>query len=175
MKISFYLCMIKRIVVGFILILFLWHPVFAASVQISSGEQEGDITTVEESPDVNLDDFGHLLFKTVLSLILVVVLVYVGTFVFKRFVHRPRREGGAFVRIIGSTMLGPKKSIYLVEVEDRVLVLGVTDASISFLTELENQPADGTQDLTRPKESGISKRGFRQVLDSLLKKRGDDG
>lgn len=175
MKISFYMCMIKRMVVGFILMLFLWLPVFAASDQISTGEQEGDITTVEESPDLNRNDFGQLLFKTVLSLVLVVVLVYVGTFVFKRFVHRQRRGGGAFVRIVGSTMLGPKKSIYLVEVEDRVLVLGVTDASISFLTELENQPADGTQDLTRSEESGISKWGFRQVLDSLLKKRGDDG
>ena len=118
--------------------------------------------------------FGPLLLKTVVSLLVVVGVTVFGMYGLKHFINR-KKSGNLAIRVIGSTMLGPKKGIYLVEVAERWLLLGVTDASISMLTELEK----GSQtDASYPHGGGESQvlgNRFREFLDTFIKKRGDDG
>ncbi len=111
-----------------------------------------------------------MMVRSVLSLIFIVGLVGLGSWVLKKYVQKNRKGKGLPVKIVGSTYLDPKKSIYLVDVEDKRLVLGVTDAAITFLTELEKKPE--SEEMI-PSETGHSSGvGFKEMLNTLLKKRG---
>ena len=78
-----------------------------------------------------------LLVRTVLSLGLVVILIYGVVFVLRRMVSRQRPSGsGALIRVVGSAFIGPKKGVYLLEVLDRILVVGVTDTTMVLLSEI---------------------------------------
>ena len=83
-------------------------------------------------------NFGKLIFRTVLSLFVVVGLLFLGMFGFKwinsKISGRPNLTGQ--IRLHGSIPLGPKRALYFAQVLNRVLVLGVTDTSVSLLTEI---------------------------------------
>ena len=84
-------------------------------------------------------NFLGLFLKSVGALILIALLIFI-TVYFLRQIYKVKNGKGFsnnFVNIIGSTFLSPKKSIYLVEICERVLVLGVTDTDISILTEFD--------------------------------------
>jgi flagellar protein FliO/FliZ len=51
-------------------------------------------------------------------------------------------SGGGTVRVAERAFLGPKKAIYLVEIGDRVLALGITEQSISVLAEWRSGELD---------------------------------
>jgi len=142
---------------------------------VAQQEEKQPVEESESAPDLRQEGFGGALFRTVISLVVVVGLVYAGMFGLRRFVYRRKSTGALPIRVLGSTLLGPKKGIYLVEVEDRRLVLGVTEASISFLTELKSPPPPEFQGSPLKAEKEHSGRGFRAYLDSLMKKRGSDG
>ena len=167
---------VRRIFVGFAFLMVFCGGDLVAQTQTTPVEQQEEKQPVEESaPDLRQEGFGGALFRTVISLVLVVGLVYAGMFGLRRFVYRRKSTGALPIRVLGSTLLGPKKGIYLVEVEDRRLVLGVTEASISFLTELKSPPPPEFQGSPLKGEKGHPGRGFRAYLDSLMKRRGSDG
>jgi len=149
----------------------LFPQVVQDTLQQEMGIQEGD---KKDTVDFNQDGFGPMLFKTTLSLILIIGLIGLAGYGFKRLMNRSKGAGSVPVRIIGSTIMGPKKSIYIVEVEGRRLLLGVTDVSISFLTELENISSDElavqqSLDSNKGKSSGSK---FMDYLDTFMNKRG---
>ena len=78
------------------------------------------------------------------------------------------------VRSLGSTLLGPKKVVTLVEVEGRILVLGVTDSTITCLTEFKktSAPSAGQAAPDAVKSSGMN---FGDIFHKLIKRRGSDG
>jgi len=111
---------------------------------------------------------GWILVKTMLALAFVVALVWVMTWALKKLASRQSVPGGAGVRVVSATSLGPKKSIYLVDVADRRLVLGATDQQITCLTEME-RPDEAVETALPEKRSHG---GFRQVLDGVMNRRG---
>lgn len=112
-------------------------------------------------------NMGWVLVKTMLALAVVVGLVWVMTWVLKKMTSRQALGSTSDVRIVSATPIGPKKSIYLVDVADRRLVLGVTDQQISCLTEMEvPDDAEAAVQTMSPEH-----RGFRQMLDGLIKGR----
>ena len=128
----------------------------------------------EEVIPLEQRNFGPVIFRTMVSLILLVGLIYAAMFFLRRFVNRRRGSGGLSIRILGSTFLGPKKGIYLVEVEGRRLLLGVTDGAISYLTELEKGADEEVSDVT-PQATGETEGGrFRDILNTWMGKRGKD-
>jgi flagellar protein FliO/FliZ len=82
-------------------------------------------------------DFLGLFLKSVGAFILVSILIFATVYILRQFYKLKSSKGfnANFINIIGSTFLSPKKSIYLVEICEKILVLGVTDTDISILTE----------------------------------------
>lgn len=73
------------------------------------------------------------------SLFVVIALIFLFVFILKRI--NPRKgmpDNQRPVQLLFQEPLGQKRSICLVKVLDRVLVLGVTNAHISYLSTLEN-------------------------------------
>ena len=103
------------------------------------------------------------------SALLLVLGIFLGTFyllrrVMKRDVADPGKKN---IRIIDRNYIGVKKSVALVEVPGKVLVLGVTNDHISFLTQIDD-PASIEQ-LKRTGRAGASTT-FSSNLNRLLTK-----
>jgi flagellar biosynthetic protein FliO len=148
--------------------------------------QEAESVVPKDPSGFGQEGFGSALVKTILSLGVVIALVYFTTFGIKRFLTRSKGRSSASIRVLGSTLLGPKKGIYIIEVESRRLLLGVTEATISYLTELEENAAEAMDHggLAGP-PSGSSSAGsgtaprtvgstFKDMFDGFMKRRGDD-
>ncbi len=77
--------------------------------------------------------------KALLPLLLIVGLLY-GALVFvKRYgiSVRGKKSGAVSIDVISTQMIMPKKFISIVRVEDKLLVLGISDQSITFLKEMD--------------------------------------
>jgi len=75
-----------------------------------------------------------------LALVLVVAILVGGAYLMKKLLSRtPIGSAESPVRLIYQQSLGPRRSICLVKVLDKVLVLGVTGTSISPLMTLEGE------------------------------------
>ena len=69
----------------------------------------------------------------------------------------------AGMRVVGRLPLEPRRSIYLVEVGGRCLVVGVGDGPMALLSELPEVPADATAVVGRSAEPALA-RAWRRVL-----------
>ena len=73
------------------------------------------------------------------SLVVIIVFIYGAVFLLRKL--SGNRVGGAgrdkTVRLIEQTYLAPKKSVCLIKMADRAVLVGVTEAQISMLTEME--------------------------------------
>ena len=88
-------------------------------------------------------DFTWLFIKMLLVLGIVTVLAililkYAVTHIgmFKRF------QRGKYFRVLGRYVLEPRKSLYLVQVGGRYLVIGVADHGINLITEISEEQAE---------------------------------
>jgi len=80
--------------------------------------------------------------RMIFALFLVIALICLFVFILRKI--NPRRgitDNQRPVQLMFQESLGQKRSICLVKVFDRVLVLGVTNAHISYLSTLENDEA----------------------------------
>ena len=100
--------------------------------------QEPVTQTLTQATDPNV---SGLLVRTFVSLIAVLALLYLGVIGLKKYLMQRNgiNKSLATLKVIGSTFLGPKKAIYLVQVIDRILILGVTDTQVSLLSEITDQ------------------------------------
>lgn len=106
------------------------------------------------------------IFKTVVPLFFIVALMY-GVLIFvKKYGIKinGNKAGSVHINVVSSQMIMPKKFISVVKVEDKLLVLGVSEQSITLLKEL-NQPEDF------PKQN-IAINQKTNFLDSLKKNLG---
>lgn len=104
------------------------------------------------------------LFATTLKMVAALALVLGGMFVvfyfMKRFLNQKAfRGGGELIRILGSTYVGIKKSISLVEIPGAILVLGITNERISLLAKIDDEQT--LTSLRRPNETGGQEPFFR--------------
>lgn len=160
--------------VTYVCVLLMLGMITVLHAQTSVDTLANDYMTVENPADVNQTNFGSMVLRTVVSLIAVVGIVFLGMYFLKHVVYR-KKTGGLDIRVIGSTSLEPKKGIYLINVEGRRLLLGVTEASISFLAELEKKSPDESTYPTGSEEQQTPGRRFREMFETLVKKRGNDG
>lgn len=102
------------------------------------------------------------------------LLVTLGVILFllylaKRFLYRGAVSSShPVVTIIGRSPIGIKKNITLVEISDRVLVLGITRDSISLLATI-NEPQAVSQ--LKRERSQTASNPFAQQLQNLLAKK----
>ena len=95
---------------------------------LKSGDKRG-------SNPVDLVSSG---FKMMMTLSLVLGLIFILFFGFKKYVLKNTvfGGGGKLVQVLSTNFLAPKKNIALVEVAGEILVLGVSDQNISLLTSI---------------------------------------
>jgi flagellar biosynthetic protein FliO len=87
-------------------------------------------------------DMGWLLFKTVLSLALIIGLIVVLVFVLNKYLQQGLKgtPNGDWCRVVAQFPLGQKQSLVLVQTLGKFVLLGVTDSSINKITEFEEMP-----------------------------------
>ncbi|HUV31662.1 MAG TPA: flagellar biosynthetic protein FliO [Acidobacteriota bacterium] len=77
--------------------------------------------------------------KMVSALIIVILCIYAGLYLLRRLLQARRKGSGSadLLEVIQSTYVGPKKTVSLLRVADRSVLIGVTDSQISVLAELD--------------------------------------
>ena len=79
------------------------------------------------------------LFKMISALIVVIACIYVGSYLLKRMMGRKYSDGNrqSILEVLETTCVAPKKTVSLIRVKDKSVLVGVTDNQISVLTELD--------------------------------------
>ena len=103
-----------------------------------------------------------------IALAVVLGLILLLAYVMKRISHRLRTTGGGSIKVLAQIPLGPTQFLSVVEIAGEVLVLGVTEHSVTALSEIEDPAA-----ITRLREQPSPQIGggmlggvtsFRQLL-----------
>lgn len=102
------------------------------------------------------DDFYTAMVKMLAGLALVLGILFAVYWLARRLMPGQAGAGGARMRVLGRLGLGPRKFLALVEVADRVLLLGVSGDGIRLLLKLEDP-----EDTAKLTQGGG---GFAQVL-----------
>lgn len=76
--------------------------------------------------------------RVIISLLVIVVMIYLCVFLMRRLSGgRINGNRGKTVRVLEQTYIAPKKSVCLLKLADRLVLIGVTEAGISLLTEMD--------------------------------------
>ena len=99
--------------------------------------------------------------KAIIPLVLIVGMLYGVLFFVKKFgiSFKGNKKGSVAINVISSHMIMPKKYISVVKVDDKLLVLGVSEHSISLLKEMD-QP----EDLSKTFSDNDNKSNFLDLL-----------
>lgn len=100
-----------------------------------------DVETVPPSGDAAVD-FTWLFIK----MLLVLGIVSVGAVLLLKYAvphigAMKRFQQGKYFKVLGRYLLEPRKSLYLVNVGKRYLVLGVSDHAINLVSEISEEEA----------------------------------
>lgn len=95
-----------------------------------------------------------VLVKTVLSLGAVLLCMVGVIFVLKKLVYGNTRHGGTDVGItvLGSRTLQPKRSVTVLRIMDRIIVVGMSEAGMHTLSEFDAEPVEQTPAPAKTKE-----------------------
>lgn len=117
-------------------------------------------------PDASL---GWAVFgQTLLSLVIVVAVILLIGYGLRKLTSgsaRSRRH----LKVVGSTMVGTKERVVIVEVKDRWLVLGVGNGNVTKLDKLpkpEDEPSEPT--FSTPALTGTFAQRFAQALKNKI-------
>lgn len=79
---------------------------------------------------------GELWFKTILSVLLVVALGVAAIYVSKKLLPRIANLPDKEIRIIETVHIGPRKTMHLIEIGNRRLLIGSTSENITMLADV---------------------------------------
>ncbi len=138
---------------------------------VEQGEQSPSDPTQE--PEFNIDRSPITLFFKMFGFIIVLGLIlYLGLRAYKTIVSGNGMGGrhSAPIKILSSSVIGPKKSLCLVDALDHLLLLGVTDGQISVLlqipaTELNEEMKNSLVTKNRNPDAN-----FKKLVNNFLKK-----
>lgn len=144
-----------RAVTAALLGLLLWVP-------LAGAVEDGDVPTLTDGgpttttvPSSGAADLGRVL----LGLFLVVLVIGAVYAAMKR-TQRGRLPGGkpsGTVKVMETTQLGPGRNLHLVEIGDRILLVGATEHGITLLQGYDRDDGDGTGGLRllEPDETAV--------------------
>jgi len=98
-----------------------------------------DTTAVAQIPPVFDATALPAIGKMVGALVIVIICIYLAVYLLRRVMGgRSRRKGGSrLLEVLESVYVAPKKTISLVRVADKSILIGITDSSMAVLTELD--------------------------------------
>lgn len=106
--------------------------------------------------------------KILLLLGLVIALILGAVWIIKRISPQFNRAQGGAIKILSSTWLGPKKALFLIEVMDRVILVGMTDNNVNSIAEFTDR--DEVAILKNRMVDRKSGQSFSSILESFFKK-----
>ncbi len=121
-----------------------------------------------DNTNYSINIFGVVV-RAILSLLGIVILIFLTILVLKKVAFQQRTPAHFMnkVSVLGTVPISPKKTIQLLKLVDRVLVIAVTESTVSLLTEIDEtdvlnelEPAD--EDRTHTQAP------FKQYLNKML-------
>ncbi len=115
--------------------------------------------------------------KVVMGLAVVIILIYLTIFLL-RFINKNKtmsglkiKNGKNLIKVIDSANIAPNKSIQLVSIAGKMIIIGVAEKEINFLTELAPNNAEDIEEFfNETKEVESKKMNFKSLLASYFKK-----
>ncbi|MCK9284403.1 MAG: flagellar biosynthetic protein FliO [Rhodocyclaceae bacterium] len=107
-------------------------PLFLLSVLSASAHAEASASTATSS------DISGSLLQLMLGFGVVLALLFAALWLLKR-ISAPQGFSARLLRVVGSTPVGPRERVVVVEIGERWLVLGVAPGRISSLHDLPRQ------------------------------------
>lgn len=129
-----------------------YKKVFGSAMLMSIAVPVAALAQEAAEPVKNLpetgDGIGGAALQVAAVLFLMIAFLYFGFWALKRFGPSGGfgTMGKSDMKVEGQLPLGPKKSVMVVRILDKRLVLGVTDSSINMLTELDDANDDTEKD-----------------------------
>lgn len=116
---------------------------------------------------------GWILVKSLLSLAGVLGLMFALSIVVKKlfFSNRLRPDSAIDIEILGSRTIAPKRMVYVLQVMDKVMVVGMTEQGMQTLAELDGTTAKrktGAQRQRIEKETTPASPNFSEYLGKQL-------
>ncbi|MFH1688295.1 MAG: flagellar biosynthetic protein FliO [bacterium] len=106
----------------------------AAAALGQAAQPETQMTAIDEFGDSGLAAIG----KMTAALVVVIFAIYGGVWLLRRLSGgRGSRKEQRLLEVLETAYLGPKKSVTLLRVADKSVLLGVTETGMSVLTELD--------------------------------------
>ena len=109
--------------------------------------------------------------RMICALIVVICCIYGGIFLLKRSMGKKYAGGGnSILEVLETTSVAPKKTISLVKVMDKSVLIGVTENGISMLTELDSEQTKKVLAYQCSAEERIDfKKSFKTAWGKVLK------
>ncbi len=132
-----------------------------------TADQSQDATAVAGEPFQ--DSAMPSIAKMISALMVVLVCIYGALYLLKRLAGRRAGGGGrsGALEVLETSYVAPKKTVPLVRVANKAVLIGVTDNGISMLTELDAQQ---TEAILAEKSAAPSNESFRKMLGSATAK-----
>lgn len=154
--------------VGVVVVIFLCIFLFSIKVQ-------GDTVASNEGPEwlVSDNDFGKGTntdtfkgyTKVASTMLMIIPLVVVALYVVKKKygIKTSIGRGNKHIKIIDHTSMGVKKSIFLVKIPGKHLLIGVSNDKIGLITEISNEDVED-KDESRKKDENITNSEFLSLM-----------
>lgn len=100
------------------------------------------------------------------ALLVVIVCIYVGLYLLKRMTMKRYSANGRqhLLEVLATACVAPKKTVSLIRVADKAVLVGMTDGQMSFLTELDR---DQTAEIVAAQSEEKETDRFAQLLKSV--------
>ena len=103
-----------------------------------SGSSSAVSTTTLLPAGDGLPDTTELVTRMGLSLLVVIFLIWGAVQLLRKFSPGgPISSGGTHIRVLDRAYIAPKKSIFIVQIGDKALALGISDQHMTTLTDLD--------------------------------------
>lgn len=126
---------------------------------------QDSLTAPIQPPDINYNPgLAGIIFKLILSLVIIIGLIYATVFILKKLGHRSLPGSSGMIEVISKSYLAPKQSLYIVKLGTSYSVLGVGESSINLIKELS---PDEVESFKKPSQDV---KGFQNIFKSVLGK-----
>ncbi len=140
-----------------------------------NGIKSDSLSTAYVNPEIPvLPNFTDMILKSIFSLSVVIVLIIGFVMFIKKFVYN--RSGSnisnGLIKVINTTYIAPKKSINLVKIMDRILVVGITENQMQTLAEFKEEEIPDSIIETRKRNGSIKQFSnyFNMFFDKVRKR-----
>lgn len=113
-----------------------------------SAEKNDQVVTKQETTASDIPAYSPTIFPSIAKIIgalaLVIASIYGGLFLLKKMMGRKYSGNGKGnnLEVLETTYLGPKKTVSLIRVADKAVLVGSTESQISILTELSESSTE---------------------------------